>query len=261
MVNEGITEGYVISEEGLTKIRQGINDLDDAISAQIDSTGQNKIIDTGKATAALDAEKAKLGKFASRADIDAVEAARADFTDRIQRSRAANEGKISAADAQELKRTYGREIGDAWKTNDTPATIDAKKAIYSAFREELEAQFPEIGGLNAKQSARINLEKAGRAAVEKAANKTVIPYRAGIVGGGLQILTGDPGIAGTAALMAEAMKYPGFSSRLAIAISRGSGGKVSAVMARARVGEWTRALGQAVEDAESGDGQATQQAP
>ena len=156
---------------------------------------------------------------------------------------------LSAAEAQAMKQgTYrqlkGRAYGELKR-----AEVEAQKALARGLKEELAAQFPELNALNAKEGALIGLEDALEKAVARTSNRQIIGLDSPLAGAAVGAATGSGTAGAVAAVMRETLRHPAVSTRLAIALSKGT--KSPLAKSRARIGAYARALGQASDDATS----------
>jgi hypothetical protein len=256
MVAQGLEEGIPITRKGADKIGKALEKINDEIDVRIKGAGDARTIDPERVLARLDELDAQVADplssvnpFEERA---AIKAARDNFRRTIEEARLEG-GKLTAAEAQRMKRGTYQKLGDrAYRTEKPKAQIQAEQALARGLKEELEAIFPELKGLNAKDGALISLRDAIDDAVKRTGNRGWADLRALWAGGGVGAATQDPVLAAAATVMTNVVSSPGVSTKLAIALSRGSKAPMSA--SRARIESFARALGQASEDATANQG-------
>src|SRR5262249_53580231 len=124
---------------------------------------------------------------------------------------------------------------------------EAQKALARGLKEELENQFPEIKGLNAKESQFYNLQGALERAVNRAGNKAVMKTGPLLTGGGGYALghaalgaAGGAGVGSVAMILKAVMDDPMMQSKLAIAISRN--GRITPAAANAKIAAYSALL-------------------
>lgn len=100
------------------------------------------------------------------------------------------------------------------------AQIEAEKALARGYREELEAQAPELKLLNQKESEFLGLQPMLERAVRRAGNADVVDFKTLAETGAGAAAAGPLGAA--AGLTTRILDFPGLKSRLAIAISKAS---------------------------------------
>lgn len=111
------------------------------------------------------------------------------------------------------KVNYGKE---------SPAAIEAEKALARGYREELESLAPELRGLNEEWGTRLQLEKTIRDGLRRNYTKPTVSLtdEAAVAGGAM--------VGGTPAAIATGVSRfalrPGFRSKLAIGIYQGAKG-------------------------------------
>lgn len=196
-------------------------------------------------------------KFANQvnpeADLAAIDAAKQEFLKN-------NPNAIAAATAQDIKSgTYSQLRGKYGELSS--ATNEAQKALARGIKEELETQFPEIKGLNAKEGQLINLDGALERAVRRVNNRDIFSLGGKLAAGtgaAVGAATGETAAGGAAGLALHyVLSDPMVQSKLAIAISKGAKGGVVPSAAQARVAGYLTALGNAASSANS-SGQTSQ---
>lgn len=112
---------------------------------------------------------------------------------------------------QNAKNSYG-ELSEA--------QVEAEKALARGYKEEIEAQAPELKALNAKESEFLALQPALERAVRRAGNQDVTDFKSLASGGAGMAAAGPAGA--VAGLTTRVLDFPGVKSRLAIAINKAS---------------------------------------
>ncbi len=171
---------------------------------------------------------------------------------------------LPAADAQAIKKQTYRSIQranqGAWEPGANPGVaVDANQEITLALRQELVQLYPQIGGLNAREGALIDLEKALKGYAKREANRQISPYfifpgagaLLGHMAGGAEGATAGAGIGAIAGhFLREAIEDPIVKSKLAIALSKAGGtavGKAASAVAPYVAPTGIRTAGAAIE--------------
>lgn len=245
MVKTGLENEIPVSAAGAAKLQDLVTDLNQKVRAQI-AAGSNQGASINKFSVA-----SRLGDTARKfetqvnpeSDLNAVSSSGNEFL-RNQPN------QISALQAQDLKSGTYKQLGDRAYGELTTAASEAQKALARGLKEELQKQFPEIQGLNSKESNLIGLDEALERAVRRTNNRDIFSLGgkiASTTGGVLGAATGGPEGAALGAAAAPVVHYfmsdPMVQSRLAIAVSKASKGSVPIGAARARVAGYLNALG------------------
>jgi len=244
MVDTGLENKIPISKAGLAKLDALVSDLNSQIAAEIKAGSAkgatvNKFDVASRLTGTAD-------KFATQvnpeADLNAVGEAGNEFL-RNQPN------DIPAAKAQDVKVGTYRQLKSKAYGELGSASVESQKALARGIKEELEDQFPEIAGKNAKEGKLLGLDDALEDAVNRTRNRNVLSIGGKIIlGAGAGAFGGPAGAAagGVGALVLhEVLSDPGVQSRIAIGISRAS--KIPFPDALSRVGAYVSAISQANE--------------
>jgi plasmid stability protein len=247
MVETGLQEGIPVSAAGLEKLSGLVDDLNQQISGKIQAAGPKRQISPGQAVQnTRDLESRFQNQVNPTADLDAISTSREDFLNQL-RPQGVPGGAIrnlTAEQAQAMKQgTYAQLKTRAYGELKS-ATVEAQKALARGLKEELAAQFPEIDALNAREGQLLQLEPAIEKAVQRIANHQLIGIGTPIAGGAVGMVTGSRPLAAVTGMMKAVLDNPVVKSRLAIRISKGSGGRIPLPMAQARVVGYLNALGQ-----------------
>ena len=122
---------------------------------------------------------------------------------------------VAQAEKQGTYRQNAAKYGEL-----SQAQIEAEKALARGYREELEAQAPELKLLNQKESEFLGLQPMLERAVRRAGNADVVDFKTLAETGAGAVAAGPLGAA--AGLTTRILDFPGLKSRLAIAISKAS---------------------------------------
>jgi hypothetical protein len=159
--------------------------------------------------------------------------------------------KIPVDQAQAMKQgTYQQLKGRAYGELKS-ATIESQKALARGLKEELEAQFPEIKGLNAQEGQFFNLQGTIEKALARIGNHQLIGIGTPIMAGAGGAVGGAPA-AGAAGVLKLVLDNPTVKSRLAIAINKAGRGAIPLTSANARVLAYSNALAQGASAGASG---------
>lgn len=258
LVRAGLNESIPVSEAGVATISKLVDNLNNEVKSKIASGAQaGQTVDPSAVAQRVDQVRGKFSKQVNpNADLAALDASKQEFLQNNSTPPAsgigpANVKPIPVDEAQAIKQgTYRQMSAKAYGEMGT-ATTEAQKALARGIKEELEVQFPEIKGVNARIGSMLDLDEVLQRAVNREANKVVLPLGGPIAGGAVAAATGS-GPAGAAAFaLKSALENQGVKSRLAISISKGSGMTIDA--ANARVASYLAGLGAA--NASDHDGQ------
>jgi len=241
MVNTGLNAGIPVSEAGQAKLAGLIQDLGDKVKTQIASQPNATVNKFAVASRLGETARKFSNQVAPGSDLDAISKTGQEFLD-------TQPGAIPATDAQALKQGTYQQLKDRSYGELQSATKEAQKSLARGIKEELEAQFPEIKGLNAQQAKFYNLDGALERAVNRIQNRDLLSLGGKIaVGTGVGAATGGLEHAGTGAIAALALHYvmsdPLVQSRLAIMLNKAGKGAIPINNAFTRVQGYVNALG------------------
>lgn len=218
ITNTALDNEIMPTLKGLEKIRGGINDLNGQITQLIDDameTGRKiPVEDLFKDFAKLKEEAILSGKpISNQRAIDRIRKEITDANKQIER------GALTPKEAQQLKQKIYKDNEEYYsRVKDSPASVQAQKAVATQAKDFLEDVFPEIKQLNQKEGALIELRKALDRPVDRISNRDLlgigIPIK-GTVGG---VAAGTPGI--VAGLALGLLDSPLVKSKLAIVLQR-----------------------------------------
>lgn len=242
VIRTGLENKIPVSADGVAKLDGLITDLSDRVKTEIQS-GSKSGATIDPAAVAQRADQIK-GKFANQvnpnADLQAIDSAKQEFL-------ANNPNPIPAADAQTMKQgTYSQLKTKAYGEMKS-ATIESQKALARGIKEELENQFPEIKGLNAKQGQLIGLDDVLERAVRRIDNHQLFGIGTPIAAGAGAAVGGAPGAA-AAGILKFILDNPEVKSKLAIKLSQATKGGSPISAATARVAAYSNALGSAMQN-------------
>ncbi len=112
---------------------------------------------------------------------------------------------------QNAKNAYG-ELSEA--------QVEAEKALARGYKEEIEAQAPELKALNAKEAEFLGLQPSLERAIRRAGNQDVTDFKS-LASGGAGMAAAGP-VGAVAGLTTRVLDFPGIKSKLAIAINKAS---------------------------------------
>jgi hypothetical protein len=127
--------------------------------------------------------------------------------------------EIPALTAQEMKQGTYQQIQKSYGRLSS-ASIESQKALARGIKEELAAQIPEIGELNARESKLIDLDTTLERAVNRIGNHQIIGIGTPILAGGARAITGSTPVAAIAGIIKAVVDNPIVKSRLAIALAK-----------------------------------------
>jgi hypothetical protein len=242
MVKTGLEDAIPVSVAGSQKIASLIDDLNSQIKAQVASKPGATVNAFDVASRLNDTANKFRAQVNPTADLAAIRDSGAEFL-------STNSTDIPVEGAQELKQGTYKQLNQRAYGELGTATTEAQKALARGLKEELQAQFPEIQGLNSHESQLIGLDEALEKRVSQLANKNLIPggVTTGAAAGG--IAGGVKGGATGAVLgvMKSLMDDPAIKSKLAIALNKGSNATIPIPLAATRVGLYSNWLGNAVQ--------------
>lgn len=211
LVSEGLNRGIMPTQKGLDKLGKLIDDLNVQIGNKIGSSSKaGTTIDATEVLKKLDDVEELFGGTvlpeAAKAEIQAM---RQEFT-------AAHGSQIDVAKAQSIKqktyqvlrKSYGELKG---------LQVEARKQLARGIKEEIAKQVPDIAGLNAQESALLNIQDDIERAASRIANRDVVPMVPSIMGAAAEG-SGGLAVAGAKWLIDS----PRFKAKLAIALNKAS---------------------------------------
>ncbi len=212
MVGTGLDEGIRVSEGGVKKLHS----LQDEINAKVGSTITNNAAPINKfaVTRRLN-EPAR--QFSQQVNPEADLAALSDTGNEFLRNQPTD---ISPVDAQALKQGTYKQLKNRSYGELKNASVEGQKALARGLKEEIEARFPNVKGLNARNSNLFNLQKELETAVNRSANHNIMGLTGPIVGAGVEAATGSLPAAIAAGVLKQTLGRPVVKSGLAIALAR-----------------------------------------
>lgn len=262
-VRGGLENAIPLSKDGLEKIADRLDELNQGIKDEI-AVDPTRPIDPNKVATRADAARARFAKQVNaQPDLNAIEASRQQFLSEqgqkpgvpaqptglvdaqgnpIMRPAqpATPAPPMNAADAQAMKQGTYRVLAGKFGEQGS-AAVEAQKSLARGLKEELVAQFPEIGELNAQESRLLDLQPLVERAVNRSANQGMFRLGTGAVAGTFKALGSSNKVAAVAAVMKQVLDDPAIKARLAISLSKGA--KIPYAQAAARVGAYSSALG------------------
>lgn len=237
IVQAGLENKIPVSKAGLEKISNLIDDLNQNIKSTIDAgSAQGKTVNKFAVASRLGDTAQKFSTQVNpTADLNAIAESGSEFL-------AGQPNEIPASSAQALKQgTYAQLKGRAYGELKS-ATIESQKALARGLKEELATQFPEIGNLNAKESALIGLDQQMERAVNRISNHQIMGIGTPLAAAGAKAVTGSSALAAVTGIMKAIFDDPIIKSKLAISLSRGSKGAIPLAAAQNRVAQFVSSL-------------------
>ena len=220
--------------------------LNDQVNQIIGGGSGQPVIDPANIAKRLDQLKTEWASGSGDpAFLSAIDKVQKDFESRWR-------APMTAAEAQEAKKQIYKEIRKSkesyYTASQSAIELDAKAELGRGFMQELQQLHPELQGINRREGAMIDLEKALDRFAAREGNKVTTPYFLSLlagagVGGGVGAMFGGgssemgmgAAMGATAAkLMRDVLEDPVVKSKLAIALARARGttaGKVAKVAA------------------------------
>lgn len=252
LVSTGLKNEIPISSGGAEKLNSLVENLRNEVSSRIEAGNKS-----GATVNKFDVSR-RLGDTARRfdtqasptSDLKAIAEVGNDFLD-------TKPGAIPVSEAQAIKSGTYRQLRSKYGELGSAST-EAQKDLARGLKEELEAQFPEIKGLNAKEGKLIGLDVALDRAIRRIDNRDIFSLGGKVATAGAGTIAGletGHGTLGavTGLVMHEVMTNPQVQSRLAIALNKAGRGKVGYGAAKARVAAYGNAIGQAVSASSGGE--------
>src|SRR5579864_40559 len=236
IVQTGLENQIPVSNAGLEKIGNLVDDLNDSIKSEIAAgSAQGKTVNAyNVATRLADPYGRFQNQVTPLSDLAKIRETGQEFLE----NQPAN---IPASQAQALKQgTYAQLKGKYGELSS--ATVEAQKALARGIKEELANQFPEINALNAQESKLIDLNSVLQTAVNRISNHQIIGIGTPIAAGAAKAVTGSAGIGAISGLMKAVFDDPVVKSKLAIALTQKG---VPTANAASRLAAYSSALGNA----------------
>lgn len=236
-IKTGLNEEIPVSASGVDKLQGLVEDLNSKIQDTIKAGAtQGATVNKYAVTSRL-AGTAK--KFATQVNPESDLATVSESGNEFLRNQPTD---IPAADAQALKSgTYQQLKGKSYGELKS-ATIESQKALARGIKEELATQFPEIGGMNAREGQLLGLDPLLERAVRRIDNHDIISLGTATATGAGAIAGGGVG-AVAAGILKKVVEDPLIKSRLAIILNRK--GTIPYSTAEAKVAAYVNALANA----------------
>jgi hypothetical protein len=230
ILETGMQEKIPVSAKGLEMVRGKIDELRSQISEGIKARGAQGItVDSSKVVKTLDDLEAFYKETpAPQSHLDDLASLKEEFA-------AAHGQQIPIDKAQKLKQNAYVLLRKSYGEMKS-ARVEGIKGIARGLKEQISEAYPEIAGLNERQSRLLDLEGVLERAVQRIDNHQMMGIGSGIAAGAGGALMGKPG-----ALVSFAGKLvlddPVVKSRIAIALrlAKNSGSKAIPAAAKATV--------------------------
>lgn len=241
-VQAGLENAIPLTQKGIDKIADHINDLNQEIADTISSDPNRPISPMG----AMRNLKSLRDRFSKQvnpiADVQAIDAAGQEFADQLNNGQNGPnpQRNLTATEAQTMKQGTYRALGDKAYGELKGASVEAQKALARGLKDELANQFPELRYLNAQESKLLDLQPLVERRVNQLRGQGVFRLGTGAVAGTVRALGGSNKVAAVAAVMKQVLDDPMIKSRLAIAVSKSA--EIPYSRAVARVSAYSSAL-------------------
>lgn len=161
-----LDNGINVSKGGVEKLRGMIDDLNTQIADKIGASTAN--IDPQRVVNALASTRQKFGNdVAPTANLNAIGGVQDDFLNTV------GAGQMPVQFAQSVKQgTYRNLAGQYGELGS--ATVEAKKGLARGLKDEIAAAVPDVGQLNAKESALLTTLGVTERAAGRSANKNLL---------------------------------------------------------------------------------------
>lgn len=217
IVQAALNEGIVPTKAGLAKTQLLINKYSNKVDDIIESgmrkgKGREAVINTDAILTRLDDVKEFYGNsFLGDEYLD-------DINNVAEKFKAQFGDTITVKQAQQIKQNTQQVLRKSFGDLKS-AKIEAGKNIARGIREELESVFPEIGELNQKSRALIELNKELESAVGRISSRNLLGLTTKVLGG-LGISGQAPGVGLLLAVSESVLGNPKIKARLAIALNK-----------------------------------------
>lgn len=242
VIKTGLDNSIPISQDGLQKLGDRIDTLNQAIKDEIKSD-PTRPIDPNKVATRADQAKAKFAnQVNAQPDLKAIDDSKQQFLKEQGAIPQAGMGAapMNAADAQAMKQgTYQVLRGKFGEQGS--ASVEAQKALARGLKEEIAIQFPGINELNATESRLLDLQPILERAVNRISNHQLIGIGTPVAGAAAKAVSGSGALGAVTGVMKAVLDNPTLKSRLAIAVSKGS--KIPYAQALKHVEAYSSALG------------------
>jgi len=239
ILKTGIAEGIPVSASGQEKLTGLIESINNDIASKI-KAGAGKGVTVKKFAVA--------SRLGDTADTFANQVTPA--KDLATVGKIGNEflkgqpNEIPADTAQAMKQGTYQQISKSYGKLSS-ASIESQKALARGLKEELAAQIPEIGDLNARESQLIGLDQALERAVNRIGNHQMMGIGTPLAASGVKAATGSTGLSAAAGVLKAIVDDPIIKSKLAIAMGRKG---VPVGQANARLAKYSALLGNAAKN-------------
>ncbi len=213
-VETGLAHGILPTENGLNKLSDKIDSLNQQISDKILPAAQRgDTINSADIVRRVD----DLKKFYQNTtdpqpyldELDKLKKAFQDFHGQ----------QIPVDVAQEIKKNTYRILKDEYGSLSS-VTVEARKSLARGIKEELAKKYPELSKLNAEDSALIELNKSIEKAVGRIGNQNIVGLGTPLVGAAAGAVTKSPELGVLAAISKAILDDPTYKSAIGIALHR-----------------------------------------
>ncbi len=227
MVKTGLKEKVPVSQEGLRVIQQRIDDIGKDISSGVQLRAmQGRTIDTSKVLSTLDdLEKFYRNSGSPERPLKQLADLRLEFEQYHGQH-------IPLDKAQQIKQNTYQLIKDSYGEMAT-AKIEGLKQIARGLKDQISSVFPEVAGMNERQSKLLGLDEAMTRALWRIENHQIMGIGSPIAASAGGAIMGGPGA--VASLVGKfVLDDPSIKSKLAIALAN-KGVKAAPAVVNARM--------------------------
>lgn len=235
IIKTGLTNEIPVSPAGVEKLGSLLDDLQQKVSAEIQTNPQAPISKYAVASRLTPTAQRFATQVAPESDLEAI----AQTGNEFLRNQPAN---ISAEQAQALKVGTYQQLKSRSYGELKSATVESQKALARGLKEEIGNIFPEVNKLNAQESQLFGLDKQLERAVGRIDNHQLLGIGTPLAAAGAKAMTGSTGLATATGILKAVFDDPALKSKLAIVLNRKG---VPLAQANARVAAYAAALGNA----------------
>lgn len=238
MVKTGLKENIPVSTAGLKKLDNLVADL----QAKVDAVVKSKPGTTISRNAVTNRLAGTADRFATQvnptADVNAVLSSGREFID-------TKPPRIPVEQAQKLKTGTYTQLNSKAYGELKSAAVESQKNLARGLKEEIEAIFPEVKGMNAREGAALNLRPELERAIRRIDNHDLLGLGTLGTAGAAGVAFGEQGLtaAATLGVLYRVLGDPAVKSRIAIQLSKASGGSLKIPQAVARINGYLNAVG------------------
>lgn len=215
MVDTGLDEGIAVSEAGMRKMSKLQEDINRHVAAEL--TAENSTVPPINKFKVASRLSDAVRKFSNQVNSDADLTSISDVGNEFLKN---TPNDIDPLTAQSLKQGTYRQLKDRAFGELKNAEMEGQKHLARGLKEEIDARFPQVKAMNARNSDLFNLSPELEAAVNRHANKNLLGFGTPLLGAAVEMGTGSLPAAVATGAVKELISNPAVKSRLAIALAR-----------------------------------------